>query len=64
MTLASSKRLPGLTSMSWGYGWVRTKDGICLKHDRYLSVEWSCPDFSEIVETAERREFSPWLLRK
>jgi hypothetical protein len=42
---------PGLTSMSSGYGSIRTEDGICLRHDRYLNAESSCPQFSEIAES-------------
>ena len=42
---------PGLTSMSSGYGSVRAEDGICLKHERYLNAESSCPQFSEIAES-------------
>ena len=44
---------PGLTSMSSGYGSVRADDGICLRHDRYLSAESSCRDFAETPEIAE-----------
>jgi hypothetical protein len=44
---------PGLTSMSSGYGSVRAEDGVCLRHDRYLRAESSCPDFSAIAENAE-----------
>jgi hypothetical protein len=44
---------PGLTSMSSGYGSVRAEDGICIRHDRYLSAESSCPDFSAIADYAE-----------
>jgi hypothetical protein len=42
---------PGLITMSSGYGSVRAQDGICLKHDRYLRADYSCPDFAEIPET-------------
>jgi hypothetical protein len=42
---------PGLTSMSSGYGSVRAEDGICLRHDRYLNAESSCPQFSKIGES-------------
>ena len=35
----------GLTSLSSGYGSVRSDDGICLRHDRYLSARSSCSDF-------------------
>jgi hypothetical protein len=37
---------PGLTVMSSGYGSVRSDDGICLRHDRYLGARSSCADFS------------------
>jgi hypothetical protein len=36
----------GLTSLSSGYGSVRSDDGICVRHDRYLSARSSCQDFS------------------
>jgi hypothetical protein len=35
----------GLTSLSSGFGSARSDDGICLRHDRYLSARSSCPDF-------------------
>jgi len=35
----------GLTSLSSSYGSVRSDDGICLRHDRYLSARSSCSDF-------------------
>jgi hypothetical protein len=35
----------GLMSLSSGYGSVRSDDGICLRHDRYLSARSSCLDF-------------------
>jgi len=38
--------LPGLTSLSSGFGSVRSDDGICLRHDRYLSARSTCADFS------------------
>jgi hypothetical protein len=38
--------IPGLTSMSSGDASVRADDGICLRHDRYLSARASCADFS------------------
>jgi hypothetical protein len=36
----------GLTSLSSAFGSVRSDDGICLRHDRYLSARSCCPDFS------------------
>lgn len=41
---------PGLTSMSSGYGSVRSDDGICLRHDCYLGARASCADHA--VRTA------------
>ena len=38
--------IPGLTSMSSGDASVRADDGICLRHDRYLSARASCADFT------------------
>jgi hypothetical protein len=36
----------GLTSLSSAFGSVRSDDGICLRHDRYLSARSFCSDFS------------------
>jgi len=36
----------GLTSLSSGFGSVRGDDGICLRHDRYLSARSSCAEFA------------------
>ena len=36
----------GLTSLSSGFGSVRADDGICLRHDRYLSARSFCTEFS------------------
>ena len=35
----------GLNVMSSAWASVVAEDGICLRHDRYLSAEASCPDF-------------------
>jgi hypothetical protein len=34
---------PGLTAMSSGYASVRADDGLCRRHDLYLSAWDSCP---------------------
>jgi hypothetical protein len=51
--------IPGLTSMSSGDASVRADDGICLRHDRYLSARASCVNFiafdGSAVEKAEAR---------
>lgn len=56
--------LPGLTSLSSGYGSVRSNDGICLRHDRYLRAEASCPSFapaqpSDVSEGREVHQAGP-----
>ncbi len=38
--------MPGLASLSSAYGSVRAEDGICLRHERYLSADASCRNFS------------------
>ena len=38
--------MPGLSSLGSAYASVRADDGICLRHDRYLSARASCADFS------------------
>lgn len=35
----------GLTALSSSYGSARADDGICRRHDRYLSARSTCPDF-------------------
>ena len=36
-------RLPGLPALGSGYGSVRSSDGLCRLHDRYLAAASSCP---------------------
>jgi len=36
---------PGLSAMSSGFASVRSQDGLCRKHDRYLSFRDVCRDF-------------------
>jgi hypothetical protein len=36
----------GLTSLSSAFASVRSDDGLCLRHDRYLSAWSSCSHFS------------------
>jgi hypothetical protein len=35
----------GLTSLGSGYGSARSDDGVCLRHDRYLSARSCCAHF-------------------
>ncbi len=36
--------IPGLHTLSSAHASVRANDGLCLKHDRYLSAQWGCAD--------------------
>lgn len=40
------KALPGIYSLSSPRGSTRGDDGICLKHDRYLSSHATCAAFA------------------
>ena len=42
----------GLKSLSSACGSARADDGICLRHDRYLSARASCPEFQAVDLTA------------
>ncbi|WP_158815861.1 hypothetical protein [Methylocapsa sp. S129] len=42
--------MPGLSSMSSGDASVRADDGVCERHDRYLSARASCADFKPVGE--------------
>ena len=42
--------MPGMASLSSAHGSVRGDDGICLRHDRYLSARAGCSDFSARVD--------------
>jgi hypothetical protein len=44
---ALEKAWPGLTSMSSGFASVRAQDGLCNRHDLYLSDFDGCGDFAE-----------------
>jgi hypothetical protein len=37
---------PGLTSFSSGYASVCSDDGVCARHDRYLTASSSCAEFA------------------
>jgi hypothetical protein len=43
----------GLTSLSSGFGSVRADDGVCLRHDRYLSARSFCADFAPLASDQE-----------
>jgi hypothetical protein len=38
--------LPGLSSLSSAYAAVRSSDGICAVHERYVTASSVCPAFS------------------
>jgi hypothetical protein len=40
--LSLEKEIAGLSSMSSAFGAVRSRDGICALHQRYLSAASSC----------------------
>jgi hypothetical protein len=37
--------IPGLASLSSGHACVRADDGLCHRHDRYVSARFGCGDF-------------------
>ena len=41
--------MPGIASLSSAYGSVRSDDGLCARHDRYLSAQSGCSEFSLVV---------------
>lgn len=43
------RTFPGLAVLSSAWASVRADDGVCLRHDRHLSAEATCPDFSPAV---------------
>lgn len=36
------RSLPGMPALGSGYGSVRSRDGVCRLHDRYLSAASRC----------------------
>jgi hypothetical protein len=45
--------IPGWASLGSAHGATRADDGLCLRHDRYLSARAGCADF--IVATGALR---------
>jgi hypothetical protein len=43
------REIKGLATMSSGHASVRGDDGLCLRHDRYLSAEAGCDDHTATV---------------
>ena len=41
--------LPGLAALSSGHASVRSDDGICVRHDRFVAAKSSCADFSPLA---------------
>jgi hypothetical protein len=44
--------LSGLTSLSSGYASVRSDDGICVRHERFVGARSCCADFSAATAAA------------
>ena len=42
---ALERAFPGLASMGSGYASVRAQDGLCRRHDLYLSARDRCASF-------------------
>lgn len=47
---------PGMSAMSSAWGSTRADDGLCLKHDRYLSADSGCADFTSAGSPADAAE--------
>jgi hypothetical protein len=47
--------LPGLSSLSSAYAAVRSNDGICAVHDRYVAASSVCAAFEERASTSTRQ---------
>lgn len=45
----------GLTSLSSARGSARAEDGVCRRHDRYLSARASCADFAPVPSSSAMR---------
>jgi hypothetical protein len=44
--------MPGLSSLSSAYAAVRSDDGICAVHDRYLAASSVCPQYRALARPA------------
>jgi hypothetical protein len=47
---------PGMSALSSAWGSTRAEDGLCLKHDRYLSADSGCNDFTPAGSPADAPE--------
>jgi hypothetical protein len=50
--------LNGLTSLSSAYASVRSDDGICLRHDRFVAARSSCADFAPVATQSPKQSFA------
>ena len=48
---ALEQAFPGLTAMGSGYASVRAEDGLCRRHDLYLSARDRCASFVAAADT-------------
>lgn len=42
----------GYSTLSSAWGSTRAEDGLCLRHDRYLSADAGCCDFAPFSEAS------------
>ena len=66
-TAILEKTFPGLTSLSSGFSSVRAQDGLCNRHDLYLSNLDGCVEFSHRSATSIERRKSLiilWFMHK
>ena len=44
--------LPGLSSLSSAYAAVRSDDGLCAVHERYIAASSVCAQYHDLAEPA------------
>jgi hypothetical protein len=42
-------QMPGMRSLGSGHASVRASDGICRRHDRYLTASSHCADYQQRI---------------
>jgi hypothetical protein len=45
--------LPGLSTLSSAYAAVRSNDGICAVHDRYIAASSVCASYTDIISNRD-----------
>jgi len=51
--------LPGLSSLSSAYAAVRSNDGICVVHDRYVAADSVCAAYVAAADLAKLTDPGP-----